>query len=175
MTKRDLNISNILSFLRLILAIPFFIFLINREDFIAVLIGIIAVVTDFIDGWLARKLDISTDLGRMLDPLGDKILLAAAVIALLIRGDIPIWFFVIVFTRDILILLGGLYLKKKSGNITESNIWGKIAFAFTAVVILGIIADISYFFDYGFYISALFLIISFISYIVKFIKYLQRF
>lgn len=171
MPNKNLNISNFLSFLRILLVAPFFILLLNENDFWAIIVGIMAVITDFIDGWAARKFNMITDLGRILDPVGDKLLLAAAIIALLIRGDIPLWFFILAFSRDLVILLFGLYLKNKSGEITESNIWGKIAFALTSVVILGVIAELPYFYEYGFIISAILLVISSISYFIKFIKF----
>jgi CDP-diacylglycerol--glycerol-3-phosphate 3-phosphatidyltransferase len=173
-TAKNFNISNVLSFTRILLVIPFYIYLVNEKDLIAISIGIVAVLTDFVDGWAARKYQLETELGKILDPIGDKLLLSGAVIALIIRGDIPFWFFVIVFSRDIIILIAGTYLKSKIGKVNQSNIWGKIAFAVTAVVVLGVIADFGIFIEYGFYVATFFLIISFISYFFVFIDQLKK-
>ena len=171
--RRDLNISNIISLARIILVIPFFLLLINRQDVSALIVGIIAAISDFFDGWFARKFGLITELGKTIDPIGDKLLMAAGAVALFVRGDMPLWFFIFVFARDIVILLGGFYMKRSTGRVVQSNIFGKVAFAVTAVVILGVIANVPHFIDYGYYIAALFLILSSISYarfLINFIK-----
>jgi CDP-diacylglycerol--glycerol-3-phosphate 3-phosphatidyltransferase len=89
------------------------------------LIIVLAALTDKLDGVLARKLNQITDWGKVLDPVADKIAVGAVAIVLLILGNIPIWFVVIILLRDILIFSGGMYIKSKKGVLLQSNEAGK--------------------------------------------------
>lgn len=82
-------------------------------------------LTDFLDGFLARSLNQKTDLGRILDPLADKVVILGGFIGLVIHRDFPIVLLMFLFYRDIVILVGGMILLKRFGFVTESNIYGK--------------------------------------------------
>jgi len=86
-----------------VLSPVFFLFLI-RETFISVriatIIYIVAAVTDFFDGWLARKYKKETNSGKFLDPLADKFLTTAAFIAFVVMGIVPLWMVIIIIVRD---------------------------------------------------------------------------
>lgn len=98
-----LNFPNIISLLRLILSPIIFLFLIE-ETFLSVRIAtaiyVIAALTDFIDGWLARKYHKETKIGKFLDPLADKFLTTSAFIAFVVMNIIPLWMVIVILVRD---------------------------------------------------------------------------
>jgi cardiolipin synthase len=109
---RVLTLPNILTLARIALTVPFLI-LINRAWFgWALLIFFIASVTDFIDGYIARRFNQQSSFGRLIDPLADKLLTTASFIVMAIPNGnfptIPIWLAVAVVGRDVVILLGSL-------------------------------------------------------------------
>ncbi|MBD3411081.1 MAG: hypothetical protein GF419_12860 [Ignavibacteriales bacterium] len=123
--------ANLLSFLRLALAVPVWILLDSFDDPTArswlVAIGVVAVVTDYLDGFLARKLDQVTEAGKIADPLADKALVVIVFIKMWLIGEVDDLIFWLAVGRDALILLGGLFLARKIGKITPSDYWGKVA------------------------------------------------
>ncbi len=125
---RFLTVSNLLSISRAVLVIPFVAVLLSDlpgARLWACLIMAVAALTDKLDGSLARRLNQVTDWGKILDPLADKIGVAAGAAALLVLGAIPLWFLAVLVGRDLLILCGGLYLKMKKGILMQSNETGK--------------------------------------------------
>jgi cardiolipin synthase (CMP-forming) len=107
-----LNFANLLTVFRIFLIAPF-LYLINQGQFgAALLIFFIASLTDFFDGYIARKFNQQSKLGQTLDPLADKILTTASFIVMALpRPDfpsIPVWLAVVVIGRDLIILCGSL-------------------------------------------------------------------
>jgi cardiolipin synthase (CMP-forming) len=84
-------------------------------------------VTDLLDGYLARKLKQVSELGKIIDPVADKLAVGVIAIMMFIKGLIPLWFIVIVVLRDVLILVFGLILKRKKKIVLMSNYPGKVA------------------------------------------------
>lgn len=104
------NVPNTISFIRLAL-IPLFLWLVfvpQEYGWAGVLLGVIG-ATDWIDGYLARRLDQVTELGKFLDPLADRVAVVVAVIAGLMVGVLPTWFAVALIAREIVIGIGALY------------------------------------------------------------------
>lgn len=103
-----MSFPNLLSILRIILA-PAFLFLFLSEDALykklSLVIFFIAIITDWVDGWHARKYGVVSKFGIFLDPLADKILTSAAFIGLYILGIMPLWMVLIIVVRDIFITL----------------------------------------------------------------------
>jgi cardiolipin synthase (CMP-forming) len=104
--KLTINIPNILTVLRILVTPLFVIFLIRDQHRYALLVFILAGVSDGLDGLIARWLNQRSDLGAVLDPIADKLLLTAAYITLGILKDIPGWLAVLVISRDVLIVTG---------------------------------------------------------------------
>ncbi len=130
-------ISNILSVSRLI-TVPFIFYFIYREQWIyAIVCGAIAVITDLLDGFCARRLEQHTELGYILDPVADKLVLFAAVSALaLLKSTFPVWAFLVIVIRDVSILIGNGILAYKAKMITRSNLWGKCTSFFLSIAIM---------------------------------------
>ena len=105
-----MTVPNFITSIRIILTPIFIIYLINDEYLPALLLFILAGLTDAADGLIARLFNQKSELGAFLDPLADKILLIAAFVVLSVKGPVPPWLSVIVISRDILILLGVLIL-----------------------------------------------------------------
>lgn len=133
------TISNLLSFTRLLLVVPIVLLLLSEKEFHnwwAVAVMVIATLTDTLDGFLARALHQESDLGKILDPLADKIAIAAVAVLFMIKGVLPIWFVIGAIVRDVTILLGGLYIKNKKEMILQSNLMGKWTVTIVALLII---------------------------------------
>ncbi len=118
------NLPNFLTLLRVILA-PIFFFLVISDDPIAVQFGvglfIIGAVTDYYDGYFARRLKISSSLGMFLDPLADKVLITAAFFAFVYIGVLELWMVIIVIARDLLMTLLRIYANNIRQPIVTSR------------------------------------------------------
>lgn len=126
--NRFLTISNILSLSRAILAIPFAVVMLSDSPdstLWGILILALAALTDKLDGVLARRLNQVTEWGKILDPISDKIGIAAVAIVLVALDLIPAWFVILIVLRDMLILIGGIYIKRRRTLVLESNVLGK--------------------------------------------------
>jgi len=97
---------------------------------------------DFFDGFLARKLSQETELGKVLDPLADKLLFFFTILALTIKSDFPIWLAILVFSRDFLILIASVLMYKGKHTVAPSNLIGKITFGVFGTLILVYIIDL---------------------------------
>jgi cardiolipin synthase len=104
--KLTINIPNILTVLRILVTPLFVIFLIRGQHGYALAVFIFAGISDGLDGLIARMFNQRSDLGAVLDPIADKLLLTAAYISLGILKDIPGWLAVVVISRDVLIVTG---------------------------------------------------------------------
>lgn len=139
MDSRRWTISNVLSFSRIILTIPI-ILLLLRSDIVdrwwALGLMVVASLTDFFDGMLARTYHQETDLGKILDPLADKIAVVTITGLLTFKGIIPLWFLIAAVIRDGLILTGGLYVKARKKIVLQSNVLGKWTVTIMALYIM---------------------------------------
>jgi CDP-diacylglycerol--glycerol-3-phosphate 3-phosphatidyltransferase len=139
MLRRIWTISNALSFSRVVLLAPLayclFSEIPHRSEWVAAII-FVAGLTDFFDGYLARRLHQVTDLGKIIDPLADKICAGGAAVLFVTVGALPLWYLMVVVARDVLILIGGIYIKAKKNIVTQSNWPGKVAVFLIALVML---------------------------------------
>lgn len=102
------HIPNTLTFFRLVLIVPFLLFLQQQQYVYAFYLFIIAGLTDGLDGWLARHFNWQTTFGSMIDPLADKLLVVCSFIALALTESLPWWLVALVILRDLTITLGVL-------------------------------------------------------------------
>jgi cardiolipin synthase len=105
---RVLTWPNLISLCRILL-IPVFVLLIVEDDTttVGLLLFSFVVATDWVDGWLARRTGQVSDLGKILDPVADRLAIAAGLIALVIRGAFPLWAALLILVRDLAILVVG--------------------------------------------------------------------
>lgn len=130
-------VSNLLSIIRLGLT-PFLFRSIIRESHLAVLIiGGLAILTDMLDGYFARRLNQRTNLGKILDPIADKAIISAVILALILsNSSFPLWAFVVVIIRDILIVIANIFLFHRTQIIGKSDVWGKCTTFFLATALV---------------------------------------
>ncbi|MCC6550206.1 MAG: CDP-alcohol phosphatidyltransferase family protein [Ignavibacteriaceae bacterium] len=130
MIKELLQISNLLSLLRILLAVPFWLLMdesvYDQNRMILIGLCLFAGVTDILDGYFARKFNQITELGKILDPLADKICVSAIFLKLYLLGEIPLALTAIVLGRDFLILIAALAVSKRIKKVLPSNMLGKI-------------------------------------------------
>ena len=127
-TSSNWTIPNILSGLRL-MGVPVFFWLIvgPENDGLALLILIVSSFTDWLDGYLARRLNQFSRLGELLDPLADRLYVVAALAALYIRDLLPLWVVVALVLRDVLMSLLLIYLKRFGFTGVPVHFVGKAA------------------------------------------------
>lgn len=130
------EVSNLLSLCRLLLTIPTCLLIYYDYRILAVVFFFIAAATDYLDGWTARRFGQISDLGKILDPLADKLYVAGVVLLLLILGILPLWLVLPILLRDLLILLGGIYVRRKTGRVLPSNWTGKWAVGVLSITLL---------------------------------------
>ncbi len=163
-------ISNILSLTRVFLALPIYFFLEMRTPIgtgLAVGAMLLAGVTDAYDGRLARRLKQKSDLGRVLDPLADKICVGLIALALVRTRDLPLWFLGVTVFRDMGILVLGLFLVVKTRVVVESNILGKITVTALSFTLLVYTLDLALLKNPSLWLSCTLVLASSISYLKK--------
>ena len=127
-SRRVLTIPNLLSAVRILL-IPAFVILISKEDTrLAGFLLLGAVVsTDWVDGYIARRTGQVTELGKLLDPLADRLAMAAALITFVATDLLPLWAALVILVRDALILGAAVWLALTRGPRIDVRPIGKYA------------------------------------------------
>jgi cardiolipin synthase len=127
-SNRILTIPNLISFARL-LGIPFFWWVLLGKDDIALAGWLVLIIglTDWVDGYLARRLNQVSALGKALDPVADRLLIASAIIGGLIVGALPVVFGVLLIVREIFVAGMAIYLTSRGGGQIEVRYLGKVA------------------------------------------------
>lgn len=136
MKKNLFTLSNAISALRMVLAVPVYTALRDGDTERAVIIMIAAFASDMLDGAVARKTNTVSEAGKIIDPVADKIFIASCVVALLLRRVLPLWYVAAIIGRDVLILIGSLLLRGKVGNIQPSNYVGKLTVTSISVALI---------------------------------------
>jgi len=166
------NFANKISIFR-ILSIPFFIASLHYSNernclrFIALVIFMLAVLSDAVDGYIARKSKQKSQAGLVLDPLADKLLLVSAFIYLFITEGLPFWVVLIIISRDVLILLGTvlIFMVRQDINILPTR-WGKLTTTFQMLTVIFILLQWKYTFIFW-WIAVFFTVISGTDYIKR--------
>lgn len=134
--NKNLNLPNILSLARVAL-LPFIVLSLKAgQNGLLLALLLAAVLTDYLDGFFARRLGQVTDTGKILDPLADKICVNTMIIALWMWRGFPLWAVILIVARDLMIVAGGLLVMRKKKVVPVSNWPGKIAVAFMAATII---------------------------------------
>ena len=131
-------LPNLLSGLRILLVLPFSVLLLREQFAFALGLFIAAAVTDGIDGWLARRFNWQSQLGALLDPAADKLLVAVSLILLSWMALAPVWVVVVVLVRDIVIVAGAVAYRGLIGPVTYGST--RLSKVCTALQLLLIVA-----------------------------------
>ena len=136
-------LANIITIIRLLLIIPLSVLLYNKgiQNIISACLFVFIILTDFLDGYVARKYKQVTKFGKLIDPIVDKLLIVVVTVLLIIKNIIPVYS-LFIFIRDIVIWTSALIIMKKKKIILSSNIYGKTKtvlhfFAILFVLIIG--------------------------------------
>lgn len=110
-STRIVTIPNILSLARLALVPVFLYFLLTGQDLAALIVLVVSSATDYLDGFLARRLGQITKLGQILDPAADRLYIIATVVGLAVREIVPWWLVAVIVGRDVMIVVLGVVLR----------------------------------------------------------------
>lgn len=124
-----MNIPNILTTARFFLIPAFYIVYFSSVDnhfMISIIIFLISGITDVLDGYIARKYNMVTKWGSLFDPLADKLMLLTVLFSLSKTNVIPIWIFIVMLAKEILMILGGILLLKQQ-TVISAKYYGKAA------------------------------------------------
>lgn len=170
-----MNFANKISTFR-ILTVPFFVaclvYYTPQKDYlrlIALGIFLLAVVSDAVDGYIARKSKQKSEAGMILDPLGDKLLLVSAFICLALKKELalnfPLWVMLVVISRDLIIILGVvvIYMTKQNIDISPTK-WGKFTTTFQMLSALAVLIQLKFAFLFW-WLAVIFTVISGVDYI----------
>ena len=188
-----LNLPNILTLGR-IAAVPILVILLffdNRVSgmWAAIIFGI-AAITDWLDGYLARKWEVVTVLGKFLDPLADKLLVMAAFIMMIPLGRVPAWAVFLFLTRE-LVISGLRSIASSEGIVIAASNLGKYKTIFQMTAIPGLLLHYDYYWFFGlkielfhvsmqnfgiffFYVSLIMALWSGFDYVYKFFRVITR-
>lgn len=143
-----MNLPNKLTLFRVVL-IPFFVFFLlapffeGYGNYIAVAIFIVASITDFLDGHIARKYNLVTNFGKFMDPLADKLLVCSALICLIELSLIPAWIVIIIIAREF-IISGFRLVAADNGVVIAASYWGKFKTTFQILMVIVLILNIEH-------------------------------
>ncbi len=130
-----MNLPNILTLIRMFL-VPLYVGVFYNEEGMRVwssLIFIVASLTDVLDGYLARKLNMSTKWGQLMDPLADKCMQLAVILTMFSVGLVPAWFLIILVIKELMLICGSIFLYSKKTYV-KANHAGKLNTVFLFVV-----------------------------------------
>ena len=133
------NIPNILTIIRFILIPYIYMSVISRHYLTALIIFTISAITDILDGYIARKYNYITDIGKLIDPLADKLTQISLLLSLAILKLLPWWIFAIVFIKELVLVISASVLYSKKDVVVYSVWYGKLA---TTLFYLAIICSL---------------------------------
>lgn len=140
--QKILNVPNILTILRMLLIPVYWYLFQNGQRYWALAVFIIASLTDILDGRIARKYDLITDFGKLMDPLADKLMVLSVMFSWVLCGQLPVPAIAILLGKELLMVLGGAFMLKK-GIVVYAKKIGKAA---QAVMVCSLL--LTFFADY---------------------------
>jgi len=169
---RVVTLSNMISILRVFLTLPILYFLRAGRGKIALIFIIIAIASDMLDGWLARVSHEITELGKVLDPFADKVVIFSVMLFLIFTDRMPIFYFIILAVRDLTIALFSVYLMNNCKITPYANLTSKVSIYFTTATVLAFIYSntLGRWINPIMWTSIALLFISWVQYIITFIK-----
>lgn len=120
------NVPNLLTMLRIALIGAFIWVFFRGERLVALGIFLLAAFTDFLDGYIARRYNLITDFGKLMDPLADKLMMISALSCLHVDGLVPLWVVLVIAGKELMMMIGGAVLLR-AGVIVYARLIGKVA------------------------------------------------
>lgn len=179
-----MNLPNKLTIFRMILIVPFVVLLLGGHaglsflapiadytDWIALILFIVASLTDLLDGKIARKYHLVTNFGKFMDPLADKLLVCSAMICLVDMGRLASWIVIIIIAREF-IISGFRLVASDNGVVIAASYWGKFKTTFQMLMIILLILNfenplMQLITTIIVYIALILTVISLVDYLVK--------
>lgn len=165
--------SNLVSLTRVLVVIPIiYLHIHNDYQINSIISGLIiyGVISDYLDGLVARWRNEISELGKVLDPVADKVMAFFLFLYTVWLGWIPVWYFVVGVARDLIIMAGSAHIKKKRGKVAMSTMSGKVSVNAMAVYWISV-----FFFPEMVRIHQFLLAVSVILMVVSFIEYKKRY
>ncbi|MCC5940309.1 MAG: CDP-alcohol phosphatidyltransferase family protein [Balneolaceae bacterium] len=164
--------SNLISFSRVLVVIPIiYLHLEDEERFRNIIIALVAygAISDYLDGLVARWRNEISELGKVLDPVADKLMAFFLFLYTVMIGWIPVWYFVIGVIRDLLIMAGSAQIKKRRGKVAMSIMSGKISVNIMAIYWISVFffRDATDLHTFLLYTSVAVMVYSFIEYAIR--------
>ncbi len=169
-----MNLPNRITLMRVILIPVFVVFMlidIKYNNYYAFAVFVIACISDFFDGYLARKWNLVTNFGKFADPLADKILVSAALILFVGKGLMPEWAVIVIIAREF-IISGVRLIGAESGVVIAAGMWGKVKTVVQMIMAIFLILDFDYYYvnvfeQFLIYASVALSVISLFDYLIK--------
>lgn len=143
-----INLPNMITIFRIMLVPVLFLLLFfspgKLQSFFAGLVFSVASISDCVDGYLARRMNLVTDFGKFLDPLADKLLVGVALIMMIPLGRVPLWIVVIILGREVMVTLLRVISLKNGNTVIEASMTGKYKTGFQIAAIIPLLFHYEY-------------------------------
>jgi CDP-diacylglycerol--glycerol-3-phosphate 3-phosphatidyltransferase len=136
----------------------------------------IASISDLLDGYIARRKNLISEFGKIIDPLADKVCVILIITQLYLLGEIISIYFWIIVGRDVIIFIGGIIVSKKIGKVLPSNLLGKITVITIGIFIIITVIDLSktnFLYHFFFYLSIIMSVLSVFGYGLRALEVLR--
>jgi CDP-diacylglycerol--glycerol-3-phosphate 3-phosphatidyltransferase len=146
--NKIINLPNMITIFRIVLVPVLFLLLFfspgKLQSFFAGLVFSVASISDCVDGYLARRMNLVTDFGKFLDPLADKLLVGVALIMMVPLGRVPLWIVAIILGREVMVTLLRVISLKKGNTVIEASMTGKYKTGFQIAAIIPLLFNYEY-------------------------------
>ena len=170
-----MNLPNKLTVLRVCMVPVFVVFMLwngfgTASKYVAAAIFILASMTDWLDGYLARKNNLVTDFGKFMDPIADKLLVCSALICLVEKGALAAWIVILIIGREF-IISGFRLVASDKGVVIAASYWGKFKTVSQMLMVILLILDLGGAFNVVaqvlIWIAVILTVVSLVDYLVK--------
>jgi CDP-diacylglycerol--glycerol-3-phosphate 3-phosphatidyltransferase len=138
-----LNVPNVLTVVRILLVPVLIVALLEKTgggDLLAAIVFAVASLTDYVDGWLARSRNWVTTFGKLMDPIADKLLIIAALIALVSLNRLAAWVAMVIIAREFAVTVLRVAVGTQQGVVIAASMWGKLKTAVQVAMVISVIA-----------------------------------
>ncbi len=170
--------ANILSLSRAVLALPATYLIVTGVSLFdggagtwLFVLMMVMILSDWFDGQLARWSNTVSNWGKVLDPIADKFAATAVIVALVIRGSLPVWLLGFILVRDVVLVLGAMLIRRRSGHVVMSIWWGKVAMVALAVTVMAALFEADPpVLQFCIWITVALMLYAFVLYLISFLR-----